>query len=88
MPSGFGFFQYKHTVAAIRTIRARPRNVRMHERQLQQAVASGRHILAAETWNEFSEGTDIQETVETGRQYIDLTRRYLDEFKGFVGARP
>jgi hypothetical protein len=55
-----------------------------YERQLQQAVKSGRHILAAETWNEFSEGTDIQETVETGRQYIDLTRRYVDEFKGLI----
>jgi hypothetical protein len=52
-----------------------------YEGQLQQAVASGRHILAVETWNEFSEGTDVQETVETGRQYIDLTRRYADEFK-------
>jgi hypothetical protein len=60
-----------------------------YERQLQQAVASGRHLLAAETWNEFSEGTDIQETVETGRQYIDLTRRYVDEFKGLLsGAAP
>jgi hypothetical protein len=55
--------------------------------ELQQAVASGRHILAVETWNEFSEGTDIQETVETGRQYIDLTRRYADELKG-LAARP
>ena len=35
-----------------------------YERDLQQAVASGRQILAVETWNEFSEGTDIQETVE------------------------
>jgi hypothetical protein len=60
-----------------------------YERQLQQAVASGRHLLAAETWNEFSEGTDIQDTVETGRQYIDLTRRYVDEFKGLLsGAAP
>jgi hypothetical protein len=57
-----------------------------YERQLQQAVKSGRHILAAETWNEFSEGTDIQETVETGRQYIELTRRYVDEFKGLIGV--
>ncbi len=57
-----------------------------YESQLQQAVASGRHILAAETWNEFSEGTDIQETVETGRQYIDLTRRYVDLFKGLVAG--
>ena len=59
-----------------------------YEDQLRQAVRSGRHILAAETWNEFSEGTDIQETVETGRQYIDLTRRYVDQFKALVGAAP
>jgi hypothetical protein len=52
-----------------------------YERDLQQAVTSGRHILAVETWNEFSEGTDIQETVETGRFYIELTRKYVDQFK-------
>jgi hypothetical protein len=59
-----------------------------YERQLQQALATARHILAAETWNEFSEGTDIQETVETGRQYIDLTRHYVQAFKGLIGATP
>jgi hypothetical protein len=59
-----------------------------YQRQLQQAVKSGQHILATETWNEFSEGTDIQETVETGRQYVELTRRYVDEFKGLVGSTP
>ena len=58
-----------------------------YERDLQQAVASGRHILAVETWNEFSEGTDVQETVETGRQYINLTRQYVDLFKGIVGSQ-
>ena len=52
--------------------------------QMDRWPASGRHILAAETWNEFSEGTDIQETVEAGRQYIDLTRRYVDQFKGLI----
>jgi hypothetical protein len=52
-----------------------------YERQLQQAVSSGRRLLAVETWNEFSEGTDVQETVETGRQYIEMTRRYADQFK-------
>jgi Domain of unknown function (DUF5010) len=52
-----------------------------YERDLQQAIASGRHILAVETWNEFSEGTDIQETLETGRQYIDLTRTYVQQLK-------
>ena len=59
-----------------------------YERQLQQAAASDRRILAVETWNEFSEGTDIQETVETGRQFIDLTRRYVDQFKGLISASP
>jgi uncharacterized protein DUF5010 len=53
-----------------------------YERQLQQAITGPRSILAVETWNEFSEGTDIQETVETGRQYLDLTRRSLDQWKG------
>jgi hypothetical protein len=57
-----------------------------YEEQLQQAVASGRHLLAVETWNEFSEGTDVQETVETGRQYIDLTRKYVEQFKGLVAT--
>jgi hypothetical protein len=52
-----------------------------YEQQLRQAVASGRKILAVETWNEFSEGTDVQETVQTGRQYIDLTRQYVEQFK-------
>jgi len=52
------------------------------EHQLQQAVASPRNILALETWNEFSEGTDVQETVQYGRKYIDLARQYADRFKG------
>ena len=56
--------------------------------QLQQALDTGRHLLAVETWNEFSEGTDVQETVETGRQYIDLTRKYVDQFKGLLGRAP
>ncbi len=56
-----------------------------YQRQLQQAVASRHNILAVETWNEFSEGTDVSETVQYGRQYIDLTRRYADLFKGVKG---
>jgi hypothetical protein len=52
-----------------------------YERDLQLAVTSRRHILAVETWNEFSEGTDIQETLETGRHYIDLTRTYVQQLK-------
>ncbi len=38
-------------------------------------------IVAVETWNEFHEGTDIAESQEYGRQYIELTRKYVDLFK-------
>jgi hypothetical protein len=51
-----------------------------YERELRSAVRSGRPIMAVETWNEFSEGSDVAETVEFGRQYIDLTRKYANLF--------
>ena len=54
---------------------------RYYEGQLRKAVASTRQILAIETWNELGEGSGILETVEFGRQYIDLTRAYADQFK-------
>lgn len=58
--------------------------------QLQQAlVTPGRNMLVAETWNELSEGSDIQETLQTGRLYIDLTRQYAEAFKaGLTGPVP
>jgi hypothetical protein len=43
-------------------------------------VARGRYILAAETWNEFSEGIHVQETTQTGRLYIDLMCEYVEQF--------
>ncbi len=52
-----------------------------YEENLRQVVASARKIMAIETWNELDEGTGILETREFGRQYIDLTRRYVDLFK-------
>jgi len=54
---------------------------RFYEDQLRKALASGRKIMAVETWNELGEATGILETVEYGRMYIDLTRRYADRFK-------
>jgi hypothetical protein len=38
-------------------------------------------FVMIETWNEFHEGTDVCESREFGRQYIDLTRQYADLFK-------
>ncbi|MCL5097548.1 MAG: DUF5010 domain-containing protein [Candidatus Omnitrophica bacterium] len=43
-------------------------------------------IVLVETWNEFHEGTDVCESREYGRRYIELTRHYVDLFK--QGWRP
>ncbi|HUT11344.1 MAG TPA: DUF5010 domain-containing protein [Thermoguttaceae bacterium] len=37
-------------------------------------------LVHLETWNEFHEGTEICETAEYGRKYIELSRRYADRF--------
>ena len=52
-----------------------------YQRQLEQALRSGRQILGIETWNELGEASGILETVEYGRQYIDLTREFLDRWR-------
>jgi hypothetical protein len=39
------------------------------------------NFVMVETWNEFHEGTDVAESKEYGRQYIELTRKYADLFK-------
>jgi len=38
-------------------------------------------VVMVETWNELHEGTDICETEEFGRQYIELTAKYADMFR-------
>jgi len=38
-------------------------------------------IVMVETWNELHEGTDICETREYGRNYIEMTARYAAQFK-------
>ncbi|HEY1295103.1 MAG TPA: DUF5010 domain-containing protein [Chloroflexota bacterium] len=48
---------------------------------LEQALVSGRRIVAVETWNELGEGSGILETQEFGRQYIDILRGYADRLK-------
>jgi hypothetical protein len=53
-------------------------NGAFYEHELQAAVRSGRAILAVETWNEFSEGSDVADTLQLGRQYINLTRKYVN----------
>jgi hypothetical protein len=39
------------------------------------------NFVMIETWSEFHEGTEICESKEHGRQYIELTRKYSDLYK-------
>ncbi|MBI1802769.1 MAG: DUF5010 domain-containing protein [Chloroflexi bacterium] len=52
-----------------------------YEENLILALRSRRKILAVETWNELGEASGILETLEFGRQYIELTRKYVDMLK-------
>jgi hypothetical protein len=54
---------------------------RRYQRELERAIASGRQIIAIETWNELGEASGILETIEYGRQYIEITRAYLDRWR-------
>lgn len=56
-------------------------NGAFYERQMAAALRSGKPILMVETWNEWTESSGVDETVEHGRQYIELTQRCLALFK-------
>jgi hypothetical protein len=45
------------------------------------ALQAQPRLVIIETWNELHEGTGICDTLEDGRFYIDLTRRYSDMLK-------
>ncbi len=51
-----------------------------------EAIASHPRLVLIETWNELHEGTEICETKETGRLFLDLTREWITRLKS--GADP
>jgi len=51
-----------------------------YEQSWRNGMASPSNVVVIETWNELHEGTDICETKEYGRQYIDLTAKYAKMF--------
>lgn len=57
------------------------RDGKFYEEQWLKLLQSPSNFVVIETWNEFHEGTDIAESLEYGRQYIELTRKYVDRFK-------
>lgn len=76
---------YDHSAVPGRSPLVRPRDEgRFYrfgwERLLSMDPARRPWLVHLETWNEFHEGTEICETVEYGRQYIELSRRHADLF--------
>ena len=58
---------------------------KFYEKAWLQVLKRAPKIVILETWNEFHEGTSLAESREHGRQYINLTRRFVDQFrKGIV----
>ena len=51
-----------------------------------KAIASGKRMLAIETWNELHEASGIGETKEYGRVYIDLTKQLTDAYRKKLGG--
>lgn len=45
-------------------------------------------LVHLETWNEYHEGSQICETIEYGRQYIQATRKFTDLFREGVRWQP
>jgi hypothetical protein len=73
---------YDHSAVPGRSPLVAPRNGGKHyEEGWHRVLRRSPRIVAVETWNEFHEGTDIAESREYGRQYIELTRKYVDLYK-------
>lgn len=64
------------------------RSGQFYEEQWLQFLEQPSNFVMIETWNEFHEGTDVAESREYGRQYIELTRKYVDRFKQMPSEKP
>jgi hypothetical protein len=62
---------------------------KFYEASWQKFLGRPSNFVMVETWDEFHEGTDIADSKEYGRQYIELTRKYSDRLKsGWKPPRP
>ena len=62
------------------------RGGQFYEEQWLKLLRRPVNFVMVETWDEWHEGTDVAESKEYGRQYIELTRQYAARFK--QGWRP
>ena len=78
---------YDHSAVPGRTpLIAERRGGAFYEEQWLKLLRRPANFVMVETWNEWHEGTDVAESKEHGRRYIELTRKYSDLFK--QGWRP
>lgn len=78
---------YDHSAVPGREPLVVPReNGAFFERNWLRFLRAPSRLLHVETWNEYHEGTDIAESREYGRQYIELNRKFADMFK--AGIKP
>jgi hypothetical protein len=54
---------------------------KFYEENWQKFLRQPSNFIMIETWSEFHEGTEICESKEYGRQYIELTKKYSGMFK-------
>jgi hypothetical protein len=54
---------------------------KFYEKAWLKVLRRAPRIVILETWNEFHEGSSIAESREHGRQYIDLTRKLVEQFR-------
>jgi hypothetical protein len=57
------------------------RNGEFYREQWLKFLRQPTHFVMVETWDEWHEGTDVAESRESGRRYIELTRMYANLFK-------
>jgi len=73
---------YDHSAVPGRTPLVRDREGgKFYEESWLKFLRRPSNFVMIETWNEFHEGTDIAESKEYGRQYIELTCKYSALFK-------
>ena len=81
---------YDHSAVPGRTpLIVERRDGKFYEEQWLKLLRRPVNFVMVETWNEWHEGTDVAESNESGRQYIELTRKYSQLFKqGLRAPRP
>lgn len=64
-----------------RTNRYSPReNGKFYGENFQKALNSKKNLINIETWNEFHEASDVADSMEYGRKYINITKIFTDKF--------